>query len=126
MFGLYIDDESRKTKQIVARVSALFKEKRGKRLLGRVRFCYSNSVSNLEYTLVAYLGTYDGPEVDLKHRIPDPDDPRSETVLEVISLYTQREVFRAFSTQTAWSRVERRCVGSGEQVVIEYLATSVH
>ncbi len=126
MFGLFLDDESRKTKQIVARVTTLFKEKRGKRLLGRIRFSYSTLPSNLEYTLVAYLGTYDGPEVDLRHRIPDPVDPRSETVLEIISLYTQGEIFRAFSTQAAWNRVERRCTGSGEDVVIEYLAVSVH
>jgi hypothetical protein len=115
--GFFSVGGSAKTREIVDAISALFEEKDGTRVLGRIRYIFNYDAD--DYTLTGFLGAYNGLELDLKARTPILGDERAETVLKTLEPFTEEELLDAIHTQLAWD-VDRSFSHDNDQEVIEY------
>jgi hypothetical protein len=115
--GFFSVGGSPRTREIVDAVSALFEEKNGTRVLGKIRYIFNYDTD--DYTLTGFLGAHDGLELDLKARTPILGDERAETVLKTIEPFTEEQILDAIHTQLAWD-VDRSFSSDNDQKIIEY------
>ena len=111
MFGT---DESRK---IAEALSALFRKKKGTRTLGKIRLIYNEETG--EFSMTAWLGAHNGPEIDLCKRNLNHADPRAQAVFKVINPFTDEAVAQAIASDF-WSVSDKSKEVEGDLSTWEY------
>ncbi len=111
---------SQKDEEVAKVLNPFFEEVGGFRVLGKIRLDLDESTRT--FTMKAWIGSHDGPVIDLCDRAQKHADPAVAQVLAVIEPFTDEEVAQALSCQFLWKAPAYAFDRSGAKVSWEYSA----